>query len=102
MSAVHQHEHAPPEVFALVPGVPDGCRSEFRTHFVGELVVSVGVEPASGVEPLSRDVPIPAVLVGKDHLDDITAQSPELFEQFWQRERCLAVRDDEGRHDAGG
>src|SRR6266496_5461006 len=84
-SAVHQREHAPAQVLALIPGVPGRPGGELRAQLAGQLVIGVGVEPAADVQPLRRGVAVPAVLVGEHHLHDIAAESAEPLDQLGQR-----------------
>jgi len=50
-SAVHQCEDTPAEVLAPVPGVPRRTGCEFSAHFISQVVMRIGVEPAADVEP---------------------------------------------------
>jgi len=66
-----------------------GSGGELCAHLLGQLVTGIVVKPAADVEPLRRGVPVPAVLVGEDHLHDITAEFAELFDQLRQREKVV-------------
>jgi hypothetical protein len=59
----------------------------------GEEVVDIGSWEGRSSHPISiRLSPLTIPATGDPKLT---------LEQFWQRKKCLAVWDDEGRHDAG-
>jgi hypothetical protein len=77
-------EDAPAEMLTRRARVASGLAGQLLAHLRRQLVVRVGVEPAAQVEPLGRDVPIPAVLVGQHHLHDVVPEALELTDQVRQ------------------
>src|SRR2546423_9912320 len=84
VSPPFQREGPAAQVGPLVADMTEWGAVELGPELAGQLVVRVGVQPAAHGPPLRGDVPVPAVLVGEDHLDQVPAELAEQRDQARQ------------------
>lgn len=92
-------EDPPAEVAAAVHEISPPPRHQQVVHLVGPRVVRVCADPLVDRPPLGGDVPVSAVAIGEDHLDELETGGVEAVQRPAERPELVgtALERHEGR-----